>query len=251
MKYKAKPIARLAIRELVEKKFRARGAVFFHAVILFTGTALLLWNLPVFWESRFVNWYPGFRDAIMLYGVLTVSFALHAIQYHFKHGGGYLEYEAESAARINRDLRRFGLEEAEEREALIELEQEGKLKNRRLLWQHASLFLGLSATMILMQWSEVIRYSWNDGYAYLGLLYFIGAWGIALVAHALRYHFTFASKSEKRQARIDAEVTREMAALGLSSGASARRRRLAVEQNRNADAFNATAIEGRARHRRA
>ena len=116
----------------------------FHAVAGLFGTAVFLWNLPGYWENRFVRWNMEFRDAILMLGVLLVTFALHIIYYHFKHGAGFEKHEAETESRINRELRRAGPEEAEEREALIELEQNDKLRNRRLLWQHASLFLGLA-----------------------------------------------------------------------------------------------------------
>ena len=231
MKVKSKPIARARIRERVEKKLRARGALLFHSIACLFGTAVILWNLPMYWETRTVNWYPGFRDAILIYGILIVSFAVHFIHYRFKHGVGYERHEAETASRINRELRRAGLEEAEEREALIEQEQVNKLINRRLLWQHASLFLGLGTTMFSMHWTEVVRYSWNDGYAFLGLAYFVGAWSIALIAHALRYYFSYSGYSERRQARIDAEIAREMAKLGARRSSARPGRRLASESD--------------------
>ena len=143
-------------------------------------------------------------------------------------------------------MRRADLEEAEEREALIELEQNDKLKNRRLLWQHASLFLGLGTTMFLMHWTEVVRYSWNDGYAFLGLAYFVGAWAIVLIAHALRYYFSYSGYSEKRQARIDAEVAREMAKLGTRRSSASPGRRLASENDAGdaIKAYRADDVEG-------
>ena len=219
MKYKAKPIERAELRERVEKKFRARGAVLFQGLVFLLGTVLFLWYLPDFWETRFVRWDSGFRDAILLHGLLTVSFALHFIYYHFKHGSGYEWHEAETAARINRELRRSGVHEAEEREALIEVEHNEKLKNRRLLWQHASLFLGLNTIMILAHWTQVIQYNWNDEFTFLGVFYVVGAWGIAMAAHTLRYYFAYGSTSAKRQAKIDAEIAREVAALRLHRGA--------------------------------
>lgn len=227
MKVKSKPIARAEIRERVEKKLRARGAVHFHGVALLLGTVVFLWNLPMYWANRFVNWDSGFEVAIVLYGILIVSLALHFIYYHFKHGAGYERHEAETASRINRELRRADMEEAEEREALIALEQNGKLKNRRLLWQHASLFLGLSATMIAVRWIEAVRYEWYDEYALLGVMYLVGAWAMALIAHALRYYFSYSGYSERRQARIDAEVAREMAKLGARRSGAPPGRRLA------------------------
>lgn len=231
MKVKSKPIARAEIRERVEKKLRARGALLFHSIACLFGTAVILWNLPMYWETRTVNWYPGFRDAILIYGILIVSFAVHFIHYRFSHGVGFERHEAETEARINRELRRADREEAEEREALIELEQNDKLKNRRLLWQHASLFLGLSAIMIAARWIEVIRFEWNDEYAYLGVMYLVGAWSIALIAHALRYYFSYSGYSERRQARIDAEIAREMAKLGARRSSARPGRRLASESD--------------------
>ena len=238
MKVKSKPIARTEIRERVEKKLRARGAVIFHAVAGLFGTAVFLWNLPGYWDIRFSDWNMHFRDAILMLGVLLVTFALHIIYYHFKHGAGFEKHEGETESRINRELRRAGPEEAEEREALIELEQNDKLRNRRLLWQHASLFLGLSAIVILAHWTQVMRFSWNDEYAYLGLAYFIGAWAIALTAHTLRYYFAYGATNQKRQARIDAEVAREMAKLGLRRGDAQPGRRLASETDAD-DVINA------------
>lgn len=247
MKYKSKPIARAEIRERVERKFRARGAVIFHGFASLLGTAVFLWNLPVYWENRFVNWNMGFRDAILMYGILLMTFTLHIIHYRFKHGAGFERHEAETDARINRELRHSGREEAEEREALIEMEQDNKLKNRRLLWQHLSLYLGLSTTMILMHWTQVVQFSWNDEYAFLGVMYLVGAWSIGMIAHALRYVFTYGTIGERRQAKIDAEVAREMAALGLRRSAS--RPGTAWERMRDdsksIDAVLADDIEGR------
>ena len=250
MKYKAKPIARLEIRERVERKFRARGALYFHGLVFLLGTALLLYNLPTIWESRIVRYDESLVTAVTLYGLLTLSVTLHFIRYHYKFGRGYLQHEAETAARINRDLRRAGPAEAEERETLIEVEQEDKLKNKRGLWQHASFFVGLSSIMMLVRWTEMLRYNWIGTEAFVEVLYIIGAWGIALIAHALRYYFTYASSGEKRQAKIDAEVAREMAALGLSSAGSARGKSPAGEQSLLAEPEFADEIDGRARRSR-
>ena len=176
MKYKTKPIERADIRERVEKKLRARGAVIFHGLIFLLGTALFLLFLPTAWENRFVRYDSAFSDRLMLYSILTVSFALHFIRYHFKHGAGYERHEGETAARINRELRRSGLEDAEEREAIIEIEGDGKLKNRRLLWQHFSLFLGINTTVILLRWSDMIRFDWLSYDFLIETFYFVGAW---------------------------------------------------------------------------
>ena len=247
MKYKTKPIERANIRERVEKKLRARGAVIFHGLIFLLGTALFLSFLPTAWENRFVGYDRPFSDRLMLYSILTVSFALHFIRYHFKHGAGYERHEGETAARINRELRRSGLEDAEEREAIIEIEGDGKLKNRRLLWQHFSLFLGINATMILLRWSNMNRNDWLNYDFLIETFYFVGAWGIALAAHALRYFFAYGSTSEKRQAKIDAEVAREMAALGTRRSAAQRESvpaREKAESNLN-DAFLTEEVESR------
>ncbi len=214
MKYKAKPIRKAEIREKVEQKFRARGAVLFHMLVFLLASGLFLAYLPTAWAMQFGNGYENaFIDAVLLYGIVATSFGLSFFHYHYKHGAGYTRHQVETDARTIRHLSRSDPDEWEDQEELVGIQQNNKLKNRRLLFQHLALYLGVNSMVILVQWSNVLRFSWFDNEALLGPLYLAGAWGIGLLAHALRYFFTYGYSAEKRQAKIDAEVARELAAL--------------------------------------
>ncbi len=62
MKAKSKPVAKSDIRERVEKKFRARGALVLHLLLVLGGGLLLLYNLPELWDLRRVH--TGLQDSI-------------------------------------------------------------------------------------------------------------------------------------------------------------------------------------------
>ena len=214
MKYKTKPIQRAEIREAVERKFRARGSILFHGLLFVLGSGLFLANLPSAWESQFTFRYANeFIDAVMIYGTLSVSLFLHFFQYYHKYGAGFRRQEAETAARLNRQFLRTAPEEWEDQEELICMQQNDKLKNRRLLFQHLTLFIGFCSMMILVQLSNVLRISRVDWDAMDSVYLTTGIWGIGWLTHALRYFFAYGYSAEKRQTRIDAEVAREMAAL--------------------------------------
>ncbi|MDE2857654.1 MAG: 2TM domain-containing protein [Chloroflexota bacterium] len=214
IKYKAKPIPKAEIRERVEKKFRARGNILFHALVFLIASGLFLAYLPTAWADQFGNGYRnGFIDSVMLYGIVATSFALSFFHYHYKYGAGYHKHQAETDALVNRRLRQSDPDEWEDQEELVDIQQSNKLKNRRLLLQHLALYLGANSMFILVQWSNTLRFSWFDDAALLGPLYFAGAWGVGLLAQALRYFFAYGYSAEKRQAKIDAEVARELAML--------------------------------------
>ena len=93
IKHKFKPAARADIRERVELKFRARGAVAFHLLLVLVGAALLLYNLSDFWATRFFQ--TAYQDSVLAFVVLAGSGALHFIRYHFRHGKGRDSHERE------------------------------------------------------------------------------------------------------------------------------------------------------------
>ncbi|MCY4069799.1 MAG: 2TM domain-containing protein [Chloroflexi bacterium] len=214
IKYKAKPIPKAELREKIEKKFRARGAVLFHTLVFLLASGLFLGYLPTAWALQFESRYDNtFVDAVLLYGIVATSFVLHFFHYHYKHGAGYAKHQTETEALINRRLSRSDPDEWEDQEELVDIQQNSKLKNRRLLFQHFAIYFGFNSMLILVQWSNALRFSWFDDEAMLGPLYIAGAWGIGLLAHALRYFFAYGYSAEKRQAKIDAEVARELAML--------------------------------------
>lgn len=214
IKYKAKPVPKAEIRAWVDKLLRARGNIHFHALLFLLSSGLFLAYLPTAWAQQFAGGYRnGFVDSVMLYGILATSFALHFFHYHYKYGTGYNKHQAETHALVNRRLSTADPDEWEDQEALIGIQQANKLKNRRLLLQHLALYLGINSMVLLVQLSNVLRLSWYDDAAMLGPLYLAGAWGIGLLAQALRYFFAYGYSAEKRQAKIDAEVARELALL--------------------------------------
>ncbi len=235
MKYKSKPIHKVEIREAVEKKFQARGGLIFHACLLLIGTVLFLAYLPTAWSNLLsYRWDNAFADSAMLYGVLALSFALNFFRYHFRHGAGYEKHQAETAAMINRRLGRAAPDEWEEQEELIRIQQRDKLKNRRLLWQHLAVFLSFGFILSGIQLSIVAREGFSDWSAISTGLNVMGVWGIGMLAHSLRYYLAYGASPEKQQARIDAEVARELADI-----TAAPRRRDAVAARRAVQTGNA------------
>ena len=148
MNHKFKPAAKSDIRERAERKFRARGSLNFHLLLVLVGAVLLIYSLPYLWATRFS--FTGFQYAIPLFSALCTTGALHFIRYYYRHGRGRDRHEAETKARIARQMRGADPDEAEELEELVRLQMDDKLKNKRLAWRHLSLFLGImSVSMIL------------------------------------------------------------------------------------------------------
>ncbi len=231
MKYKSKPIHKIEIREAVEKKALARGGIIFHAILLLIGTGLFLANLPTAWAAlNAFNWDNGLADSAMLYGILGLSFALNFCRYHFRYGTGYENHQAESAARIIRRLRRSAPDEWTEQEELIQIQQNDSLKNRRLLWQHAAVFLCFGFIMFFSRLAIDVGVGAGDWGALQSGLSVMGIWGVGLLAHCLRTYLAYGRSPEKRQAKIDAEVAREMAAEMAAMESGHRRREPAARR---------------------
>ncbi|MCY4537895.1 MAG: 2TM domain-containing protein [Chloroflexi bacterium] len=218
MKYKSKPIHKIEIREAVEKKFQARGGIIFHACLLLFGTVLFLAYLPTAWGNLLTSrWDSGLKDSAILFGILGLSFAMNFFRYHFRHGTGFEKHQAETATRINRRLQRTDPGEWEEQEELIRIQQQDKLKNRRLLWQHMAVFLSVGLILFTIQFSVVAGEGFSDWSDIINGLNVMGIWSIGILAHSLRYYLAYGHSREKRQAKIDAEVARELAALERES----------------------------------
>lgn len=228
VKHKFKPAARSDIREKVELKFRARGAVVFHLLLVLVGAGLLLYNLTYLWTSRYFEVF--YRDSILAIVILGMTGAFHFIRYHFRHGRGRDKHEAETESLIARQLQQTAPEDAGEQEVLIRLQQDDKLKNRRLVWQHLTLFAGVISLIFLlplsdMTLSELLKWS-NLQF----LATFAGVWGIGLAAHILRYVFAYRVSSRRREAKIEQQLARELR--------RERRRRLSPEQEQAAESIS-------------
>lgn len=208
MKHKFKPAARSDIREKVELKFRARGAVAFHVLLVLIGAALLLYNFSDWWADRFFDGY--YLSGIFAFVVLAGSGAFHFIRYHFRHGRGRDGHDTETEALIARQLQGAAPEDAGEQEVLIRLQQDDKLKNRRLVWQHLTLFVGVISLVFLLPLSEMGVSEILDWKNWQSQGTFAGVWGIGLAAHVLRYVFAYRVSTRRREAKIEEQLAREL-----------------------------------------
>ena len=208
MKAKSKPVARADIRERMEQKYRARGALAFHLLVVLGAGLLLLHALPEFWAARFS--VPAFQEHVVLYAILSLSGALHFIRYHFRHGAGRDWHERRLQARIQRQLALAQAEEADEQAELARLQARDQLKNRRLLWQHIAVFVlvfaaGLALHTRLFAGGDLLDWqNWRELFA------LFGAWGMGLAAHILRYILAYGRSAQGRESRIEAQVAREL-----------------------------------------
>ena len=220
VKQKFKPAARSDIREKVELKFRARGAVVFHLLLVLIGAVLLLYNFFDLWASRFFD--PAYLNSILAFGVLAASGAFHFIRYHFRHGRGRDNHETETESLIAQRLQRAAPEDAGEQEVLIRLQQDDKLKNRRLVWQHLTLFAGISSLLLLLPLSDMTVREMLDWSNWQPQATYVGVWGIGLAAHILRYLFAYRVSSRRREAKIEEQLLRELRRERRQHPASAR-----------------------------
>lgn len=218
MKYKAKPIQKAEIRERVENKVRARGAVLFLGLLFAGTTGLFLAAFPDLWPTRFD--YAGLDRLVFAavpYTILAMTFVIRFIRYSFDYGARYEKHLDETEAMINRQLQHSRANEWEDQEELIRIRQADKLKHRRLLLQHIALFFALMGPLALVRWAESNVYGWDLAEHMTTTFYLVGVWGIGLVAHILRQVSAYGSVADGRQAWIDAEVARELEALERES----------------------------------
>lgn len=214
MKYKAKPIRKAEIRERVQSKMRARGAVLFLGLLFAVTTGYFLAAFPDLWPARFdYARLDRLYFAAVLYTILGMTFAIRFIRYTFDYGARYEKHLDETEAMINRQLKHSKADEWEDQEELIRIRQADKLKHRRLLLQHIALFFALMGPLTLLRWADSNVNGWDPVENMTTTLYLVGVWGIGLLAHILRQVSAYGSVATRRQAKIDAEVARELAAL--------------------------------------
>ena len=207
IKPKFKPAARSDIREKVELKFRARGAVAFHLLLVLVGAVLLLYNFSYLWPRLGGSAY---QDSILAFVAVAATGALHFIRYHYRHGKGRDNHATETETLIARQLQRTAPEDAAEQEVLIRLQQDDKLKNRRLVWQHMTVFVSIVSLIFLLPLSDMTLRELLDSSILQPLATFTGIWGIGLAAHILRYVFAYRVSSGRREAKIEQQLVREL-----------------------------------------
>jgi len=214
VKHKFKPVAKLDIREDVEVRFRARGSLRFHLLLVCGALLILLYNAFDFWVlfgelQGFFAAFDSYRSSVTALCLLSTTAALHVIHYHYRHGRGRAGHEAETDIRIEEQLRHAAVDDAEEREELIRLQMADKLKNRRLAFWHLALYLGAVSLLVFVHPLNHMGFT-MDAEFWHGPLTFAGIWGIGLAAHWLRYIFTYGLSAERREARINEQVNHEL-----------------------------------------
>ena len=215
MKRKFKPVAKLEIRERVEARFRARGSLRFHLLLVVGALLILLYNGLNFWVrweefQSLVPLFHRYRESVTALCLLSTSAALHLIHYYFRQGRGRERHDAETERRIEEQLRGAAAEDADEQEALVRLQQADKLKNRRLILWHLAFYVGIMCWMAFvhpMNSGGFFRYEPEHWQAPLTLA---AIWGIGLGAHLLRYASAYGSFGVKREDKIDRMVEREL-----------------------------------------
>jgi len=229
MKAKFKPVGKAEIRERVEQKFRARGSLRFHLLLVFGALLFLLYNALDFWVlwgelQGFSGAFDRYRDSVNVLCVLGTTAALHVIHYYFRHGRGRERHEAETDRRIEEQLRGAAAEDLEEQEELVRLQMIDKLKNRRLVFWHLALYLGVMTSFVLLHPLNARAFFRPDPDIWHGPLTLAGIWGIGLGSHLLRYLSAYGLVGERRAAKIDQLVERELRRERRSrSGASSSR----------------------------
>ncbi|MCY3918013.1 MAG: hypothetical protein OXG49_18570 [Chloroflexi bacterium] len=215
MKAKFKPVGKAEIRERVEHKFRARGSLHFHLLLVLGALLFLLYSAFDFWVlwgelQGFSTAFDRYRDSVNALCVLSTTAALHVIHYYFRHGRGRERHEAETDRRIDEQLRYTSGDDLEEQEMLVRTQMADKLKNRRLVFWHLALYLGVMTSFVLLHPLNARALFRPDPDIWHGPLTLAGIWGIGLGAHLLRYVFAHGGRWEKRQAKLDQLVEREL-----------------------------------------
>ena len=215
MKRKFKPVAKLEIRERVEARFRARGSLRFHLLLVVGALLILLYNALNFWVlwdefQGFATVFNRYRDSVTALCLLSTSAALHLIHYYFRHGRGRERHDAETERRIEEQLRGAAAEDADEQEALVRLQQADKLKNRRLILWHLAFYVGIMCWMVFVHPMNAGGFFRYEPEIWQRPLTLAGIWGIGLGAHLLRYVSAYGLFGEKREDKIDLMVEREL-----------------------------------------
>lgn len=215
MKAKFKPVGKAEIRERVEKRFRARGSLRFHLLLVFGALLFLLYSAFDFWVlwgelQGFSSAFDRYRDSVNALCVLSTTAALHVIHYYFRHGRGRERHEEETDRRIEEQLRRAAAEDLEEQEELVRTQMVDKLRNRRLVFWHLALYLGVMTSFVFLHPLNAGALFRPDPDIWRGPLILASIWGTGLGAHLLRYFFAHGRLWEKRQDKVEQLVEREL-----------------------------------------
>ncbi len=186
-----------AIRERVEKKFRARRALIIHLVIF--GMVIGIIGLSIILQDRVY----ALRDLADFASFWAIFPAFQAVRYHYKHGRGADNREQETEREITRHLARSDLDGEEEWQLRKRIEK--KYAARRSIVYLSAFFAVLNSAWVF--YMLLVPGYWNDGISNMPTL---GFWAVILGLLCLRYYYRHGRGAEKREAEIEGEITRQL-----------------------------------------
>ena len=186
-----------AIRERVEKKFRARRAIVVHLVIF--GLFIGIMGLSVIFQDRVY----ALGDLVGFASFWAIFPALQSVRYHYRHGQGAENRKEETEREITRHLARSDWDYEEEWQVRKRIEK--KYAARRGIVGVSALFAVFSSAWAI--YMLLIPGYWNEGLRNIPAL---GFWGIMLALLCLRYYYRHGPGAEMREAEIEGEITREL-----------------------------------------
>ena len=187
----------VSIRERVEKKIRARRAIYVHLVII--GLVIGMIGLNVIFQGR-IN---ALRDLVVLAGFWGVFLALQAVRYHYKHGRGADNREEETEREIMRQLQSTGLDSEEEWQIRKRIEK--KFASRRGIVFYTVFFVMFNGMRVF--YMLLVPGYWPGGMRNIPAL---GFWGILLALLCLRYYYKHGRGAATRESEIEGEITRQL-----------------------------------------
>ena len=183
------------IRHRIEKRMSGRRDLILHAIVYVLVMVLIRVSVP-WWDLRAMSIFGAFW---------AIPLALNALRYYYQCGPGLRK----RAQAIDQELDRYAeittLDDDEEQ--LIEERVAKKFKARRIVAGH--LLVMVSALAIL--WFDALSQGIRLELAYYrtDLFHFTQIWGIAGLAHWLRFYFVHGRGPAGRALKIENEIERQ------------------------------------------
>ncbi len=180
------------IRHRIEKRLAGRRDLMLHALVYVLVIAIVYISTP-WWELR---------DLALFGGFWTIPLLLNALRYYYQCGTGLRK----RAQAIDEELDRYDeLGALDDDEALLIEDRVAKrFKARRLVVAHLLVML----PFLSLWWLE--RVSLDGGMWYMqDLIHITQIWGIAFLAHWLRYFFVHGRNPAGRALKIESEIERQ------------------------------------------
>lgn len=180
------------IRHRIEKRLAGRRDLILHALVYVLVMGLIRISVP-WWDLR---------DLALFGGFWAIPLLLNALRYYYQCGPGLRK----RAQAFDRELARYDeLATLDDEEALlIEDRVARKFKARRLVVAHLLVML----PFLSLWWLD--RITGDGGMRYMqDLIYTTQIWGIAFLAHWLRFFFVHGRGPAGRALKIESEIERQ------------------------------------------